>query len=267
VATACPEVYVLAIAALLLLVFGTHASRKSRGLLQIFLITALLHQAFGTYGWFFRYETYLVALGLIAVAVAAWESFPTFPCRRAWAATALLVLAAPLMMRGYKSITATPLVMTDIYRQQFQMGQFFRTYYPQGRIAVNDIGAITFYSDPYLTDLFGLGSTEITRARRTMPQGDGFLYLLQDNPAVRDVMEKNNVEVVAIYDHWFGLQQGYTPPGWIRVGVWRVPNRTILGGDAVSFYGVGRENAERLRYDLAEFHNQLPPELAQLAVP
>lgn len=41
----------------------------------------------------------------------------------------------------------------------------------------------------------------------------------------------------------------------------------ILGGTAVSFYGVGEQNAEHLRDNLAAFHNQLPPELAPLAIP
>ncbi len=49
------------------------------------------------------------------------------------------------------------------------MAEFFRTYYPQGRIAINDIGVISFYG-PYCTDLYGLGSTRITRARlATLP--------------------------------------------------------------------------------------------------
>ena len=266
VASDCPEVFVLAIAALLLLAFGTNVHRESRGLLKVFLLTALLHQMLAAYGWFYRYEAYLVALGLIAVAIAGWESRGALPLRRAWALATLVTLAMPLIMRGYNSIVATPLATKDIYRQQIQMAEFFHAYYPTGHIALNDIGAITFFGDPYCTDIEGLGNTEITRARISGHSIGNLRYILRENDAAQAVLQKNNVEVAAVYDDWFGFQQA-APPGWIRVGVWAVPDKTILGGSVVSFYGVGLENAQRLRDNLEGFHAKLPQETAKFAVP
>ena len=269
--TACRAVSVLMIVALCLLALATDAPRQIRGLLQLFLLTALLHHLFAAYGWFYRYEAYLVALGVIAVALAVWRPLAGLYSRRPWDAAALLVLAVPLatplLLRGCISMRATPRAMADIYHQQYQMAEFFRTYYPHGHIAVNDVGAISYYSDPYLTDLVGLGSTEILRARlATLPRGD-LDYDFPQNDAAQAVVRKNHIEVVAVYDDWFGFRQDHIPPGWIRVGAWRVPERTVLGGYVVSFYGVGSDNAVRLKSNLAEFHGRLPQEIARLALP
>jgi hypothetical protein len=266
--TACPEVFVLGFAALLLLIFGTKLRRQSRGLLGVFIVAALLHHMLAAYGWFYRYEAYLVALGLISVASAAWEYMATAPAHRAWLAAALLLvlLAKPLILRGYNSITTTPEAMADIYHQQFQMAEFFGAYYPEGRIAMNDIGAISFYGDPYCTDLIGLGSTEITRARLSAHTANVY-YALPNSKAVQAVIRENHVEVAAVYDELFGLGPGSLPPGWIKVGSWEVPGKTLLIRPVVSFYGVGEENAGRLRNHLAAFHSQLPQELSRQAIP
>ncbi len=258
-ATDCPEVFVLALVALLMLAFGRNARRGSRQLLQLFLITALLHQMFASYRWFYRYEVYLVALGVIAVSIAAWDLFANVSV---WTAAALLLLASflaiPLFMRAYLSFTGTPRAMADIYHQQYQMAQFFRAYYPQGHIALNDIGAVSFYADPYLTDLAGLGSTEIARARLgTLATGD-LRYDFLHNAAAQATVRINHVEVVAVYDDWFGFQPGHIPPGWIRAGAWSAAHKTVIGGSIVSFYGVGDENAARLQKNLAAFHPRLP---------
>jgi hypothetical protein len=258
----------LMIAALGLLAFAANASRQSRGLLQLFLLTALLHQMFASYGSFFRYDAYLVALGLLAVSIAAWDMFANLS---AWNAAALLLLAGflaiPLFMRAYLSLTGTPRAMADIYHQQYQMAQFFRDYYPQGHIALNDIGAVSFYGDPYLTDLAGLGSTEIARARLAARATGDIRYDFLHNDAAQAVVRNNQVEVVAVYDDWFGFQPGHIPPGWIRTGAWGVPHKLVLGGYVVSFYAIGDENAVRLQNNLAAFHSHLPLEEAQRAIP
>lgn len=51
-------------------------------------------------------------------------------------------------------------------------------------------------------------------------------FSLPENPPVQAVVQQNNVEVAAVYDHYFGLSQGLAPLGWIKVG-------TVLGEDEV----------------------------------
>ncbi len=237
--------------------------------MKLFLLSALIHQLLAAYGWFYRYEAYLVTFGLVAIAAAAHNIFRTL-ARRGWIAAAVFLLATPLLVRGVKSFADTPSAMADIYHQQIQMANFFRTYYPGGRIALNDIGAVSFYADPYLTDVYGLGSTEVTRIRRDHHSAGSYTSTALLPAVQKDLfrrIQQNNVEVAAVYDRWFGFKDGDTPPGWIKVGTWTVPETTVLGSQTVSFYGVGTENAARLKANLAQFHSSLPPEIQPFAAP
>lgn len=256
-----PEMFALVIAALLLLAFGTTISPMNRDFLKLFCVTALIHHLAANYGWFYRYEAYLVGFGLIAVATASYEILHIHK-RRIWVYVALAGLFTPLIVRGVTSIASTPSAMADIYHQHIQMARFFSFYYPGKPIVLNDIGAVSFYADPRLTDIFGLGSTEVTRikAANLASQADAAQQVLR-------VVTNNRVEVAAIYDDVFGLQEGVAPPGWVKVGEWNVPGTPVLIGRRVSFYGIGYENAERLRADLAEFHSLLPIELQRYAIP
>ena len=159
------------------------------------------------------------------------------------------------------------LIAKLIFHQQYQMARFIHTYYPDSPIAINDIGAICFYSDPYLTDLVGLGDTEVIRARIA----DHALWTEGWPPygqsgAVQAVLGKRSPEIALVYDDWFGFDKT-PPPGWYRTGVWTLPVSTAVGGKVVSFYGVGWDNAMRLRANLVAFHQELPEELAPYSIP
>ena len=269
----CPEIFVLVAAALLLLCAG-EVRGKGRSLLILFLLATLLHQALASFGWFFRYEAYLVTFGFITIAAVAPEAVQKLTLRRAWAFLFLLVLATPLFFRGALAMVQTPIATSDIYHQQVQLARFFQRYYPSGRIALNDIGAVSYFSDPYLTDLVGLGSTEIARAqvKAFAQQGAKGRH---STDAGFYAIEKNHIEVIAIYKDWFELN-GDAPKGWIEVGSWKPPGSrllghdfspVILGGKEITFYGVGAENAARLKRNLEEFHASLPPENQKLATP
>jgi hypothetical protein len=230
-----PVIFVLVFSALLLLAFNA-PSPFSRDLLKIFLFTAILHQLLAAYGWFYRYEAYLVVLGLIAVACAA-SSLHTAARQPLWVAAALLICTMPLTLRAWGSAYQT------------QMAGFFRTYYPDARIAVNDIGAICFFGDPHLL-VYGLGSTEVTRA-----------HVEHVDPLLAVRIEQNGVQVSAIYDTWFHFDGRALPEGWHKVGTWTIPEKTVVGSATVSFYAVGDQNAVQLATNLAAYRSSLPPEV------
>jgi hypothetical protein len=266
----CPEVFVLGVAALFLLALNVKMQKRNKVLLKIFLLTLLLHNFLACYGWFYRYEAYLVGLGIVTVAAACWEYAHRISLRLGWATVALLALLTPLLARGLESTLLTPAEAEAIYRQQYQMARFFQTYYPGGRIATGDIGAVTYYSDPRLTDLFGLGDTSILRAQiadRSLTGSPAQAYPLTAGPNVLNQLHSSNLEVAAVHDHALGLNGNNVPPGWILAGKWENPSSPPLVSPEVSFYGVGIENARRLRRHLQEFHNQLPREIAPYAYP
>lgn len=248
-----PETFVLVGCALLLLAFAPRLDHMPRSLLKLFLLAALSHQLLAAYGWFYRYEAYLVTFGTLAVTVAAYPLFDQC-MRKGWLALAMLVLLSPLAVRGIESALHAPHVMADIYRQQIQMAHFVQALPPTPHLVLNDIGAVSFYADPYLIDLEGLGSTEIARA---------WLEFGHPRPLPAFILRKthpNDVEYAIVYDDWFGWPDHNLPEGWIRVGTWSLENTPATNSRSVSFYGVGATHAAIVREHLQAFNPSLPPE-------
>jgi len=121
----------------------------------IYATSALLHMQFAATGWFFRYEAYLVALGLFTLADTsaqdvqqARSAMGGHPKRAAAKLVAVLGLSAlaisPLLERGVVSLRQVTKATRNIYEQHYQMGMFLKTFYSGAVVAANDIGAITF---------------------------------------------------------------------------------------------------------------------------
>lgn len=196
----------------------------------------LIHAQFGAIGWLFRYEAYVVALGIIAVAA--------LPGVRAAAA---IVLTGVLGWRAYQAVETGIGASTNIYAQQYQMGQFFRDHYPGKAIALNDIGAVSFLGHSPVVDLYGLGHRDVFETKRR----NGPISPTE----IDSITKRENVEIAAVFDSWF--PQGL-PPHWVRAGSWQVPENYILGSDRVTFYATSEEAAIRLRSQLAQYRPRLP---------
>lgn len=197
----------------------------------------LIHAQFGAIGWLFRYEAYVVALGIIAVAA--------LPGVRTVAAA--IVLMGVLGWRAYQAVDTGIGASTNIYAQQYQMGQFFRDHYPGKAVALNDIGAVSFLGHSPVVDLYGLGHRDVFETKRR----NGPISASE----IDRITKREKVEVAAVFDSWFpkGL-----PSHWVRAGSWQVPENYILGSDRVTFYATSEEAAERLRSQLAEYRPRLP---------
>jgi hypothetical protein len=215
---------------------------------------------FARVGWFFRYEAYLVALGIFAIALAVHEYIPkrillnrhSIP-KYVIISFLIFVLISPLAIRGYVSLITTPLATTNIYQQQYQMGLFLREFYQGEAVAANDIGAINFLADIKCLDLWGLGNLEVTRAKRGGFYNTDYIY---------NLAKKENVKIAIVYDHWF-TKYGGTPPQWIKVGEWKIQNNVVCGGDTVSFYAVDPEEEYRLIENLKTFSTKIPRNIEQ----
>ena len=113
---------------------------------------------------FYRYQAYLVVVGIVALFAFAcrWysdESRATIGGKCVTVVT-LAVLAAidPL---GQLNLTAE--ASHDIYRQQYLDAMFIRTYYNHGTALLNDIGAAAYYTDAHIVDYVGLASKAFAR--------------------------------------------------------------------------------------------------------
>jgi len=261
-----PHLLTLAIATLL--VYRTRYSERTgfwndaQLWLVIFGVTAFLHLQLAGIGWFYRYEDYVIVLGLVGLAHAWFEDWethaPTFGLsRKGWpkhAATIILafVLLLPLSDRAVRALDLTPQANTNIYEQQYQVGLFLRQYYTGEAVAANDIGAINYLADLKSVDLSGLGTVEITR-------------LARENPATQQahivtILHTRGVKIAVVLD-------GYSPPvGWIAVGRWQTPNPVVLAADTVWFYALADSEVEHLRTSLQQFGPNLPKTVQQTII-
>jgi hypothetical protein len=227
----------------------------------IFLAVAALHSLGITIEMFFRYQAYLNALGIWAIGCAGmpavdWSALRRRAAAAIAAACAAIVLAVPLGSLAAGAMWKTPLASRNIWQQQYQMGIFLREFYPQGRVAANDIGAIDFLDDLHLVDLFGLASRPVMRAKLSGGWHTNLAETLDTLTAAE------GARIAVLYDNWFdpdpATGRASLPPQWVRVAAWTIPGNVVCGGATVTWYAVLPEEADGLRSALEKFEADLP---------
>jgi hypothetical protein len=264
-----PQILILILAASIL--FLLHYEREKRIWKSpmimniIFIATTLLHIQFARTGYFFRYEAYLIALGIVVIALSLGEYVPgsfsikidRFLVPRYLAIAGIVFLAypfalSPFLWRGVDSLRRIPQATANIYEQQYQMGLFLSEYYQGATVAAHDIGAINFLADIKCVDLAGLGSMEVAAAKRE----SGYFS--------QEIFEsaRNKAKIAIVYDE---ILERYVriPPEWIQVGRWAVTDNVALGHHVVSFYAVDPTEKDRLAANLQDFSSHMPKSVAQ----
>lgn len=225
----------------------------------IFIGTTLLHTVSGGFGWLLRYEAYLIAAGVYALAVALYgDLYPQraadkkrapapVPVKKRLPAIVLaLVLVTFLGVRAFNGLAVTARATGEIYRQQYQMARFLHTYYNDASIAANDIGAITYFTNIRCFDMYGLANNEVALAKLTRTY---------DALTVQTLAEKRRVSIAVCYESWFPDK---IPANWRRVGTMTMDPTIICGSNAVSFFAVDPAETERLAAHLRDFSAHVP---------
>jgi len=168
------------------------ATRAWRRILACMLAAGLLHLAFGQFGWWYRYEIYIVAF---CTTVAALSLAPRHPL------PAMLLLLLPAS-HYLQSIVYTPLATRNIYEQQYQMHRLVTDHYRKP-FAANDIGWPGMgFARGYMLDLWGLASNEaLARKDKSADWLD-------------DVTRRHGAGMVMIYPQLFKA----IPETWTKVG-------------------------------------------------
>jgi hypothetical protein len=260
--------------ALILLVLGLEVYRheekesvwgSTRVLAYIFVGTSLLHLSFAATGWFFRYEAYLVGLGIVVVFLEIFDPVTKRKlidriCREMiWRKPAAILLAiillSSLFYRAGAPFVDTPKASTNIFEQQYQMGLFLKRYYQGSTVAVNDLGAVNFFADLHCLDLCGLASMEVAEAIRQRR------YQTEN---IRQISKQEKVKIAMVFDEWFsGGRYCKLPAEWTRVGQWTIRNNVIAGSETVSIYATDASEKDRLVENLRDFSPQLPRGVVQ----
>ena len=250
-----PHVFLLIGGMLLLYATGIRAhglwSKRQLGLLVVSLVF-LLHMAFGAAGSFNRYEAYLVALSLLAIAGALLPGLMSTPARLTWPVVAYgvvgLYLALPLLARGFEGAFRVPDACANVHDQQVKMGAFVKKYYNDAAVALNDVGAVGYMSDARIVDLMGLGSNDVARLRKTKA-------LSTQN--IEQLAERAGVALAIVYDKAFTGKRSL-PSAWVRVAAWKIPNRFVCWDDTVTFYALQPDEVARLSEALRAYSAELP---------
>ena len=216
------------------------------------VVAALLHASFAMMGFLFRYEGYLLAclgagvlLGVNAIHTnRGWKNHQ----RNTYAAGVISAVVALALIRASKAMHDVPKASSDIYLQQFQMARFVKRYYPRGRLAANDIGAISYFSEGHLLDLVGLATDSIREDR---------VHGTFTTKKIAKEINEFRPDLIVAYPEWFTGSISM-PKSLFPVGDWTIPPVTSAASRCVRFYATSRLSAERIRHELSDFQPYLP---------
>ncbi len=245
--------------------------KDNRSLLAGFIfILTLAHVAGAVMGQLYRYEAYLVFLNLLSgllilyidilplrinIFKKIFNAKRTRKMLRIYPIDGLVIIVAIFVVnlffindfkfQIYDNYALVKRAAANIHDQQYQTAKFVARYYPEGKIAANDIGAITYFNDIKLFDLLGLGSNEKIRLK------------LAGKPYGVDAIEENskNADFAVIYDSWI---KDRVPRSWQKAATWQLPDNFGLGDSIISFYAVQDDSFLKLKSQLKEFEPSLP---------
>jgi hypothetical protein len=223
-------------------------------LATLFISCELMHSAFVKLEWFYRYEAYLMVLGVVSLAFL-WSSdegvrerarqFKRLPAGR----LVLVLLALPLAIRAASALGETPLATRNVFEQQYQLGLFFRQELPDAPIALNDIGAVSWLTTTPVVDVYGLATQAVADLKR---QGRW------DASAVKGLLAARGVRAVAMYECALAP---LIPASWTLVGEWEIRDNVAVSGQTVGFFAPAPTDVDRLRTALERFGPRLPPDV------
>jgi len=158
----------------------------------------------------------------------------------------VVLLAIPLAVRALSAVAVTPGAMRNVYQQQYQMARFFRDAYPGEAIALNDIGAVSWFAPSRIVDVMGLASPDVALLKRQRRF---------DRDAIDRLVRQHGVRAIAMYERVFAP---IFPSDWRLVGEWKIAGNVAVSEDTVGFFAASEIDAQHLRRALASFTPNLP---------
>src|SRR5262249_25795248 len=109
----------------------------------VVMVSVVLHRYLPDYGWYERYQGYLIALGVFFALGALSE---VLTARHA-TVIAVLILGFTLLLAPtkYRLLWHTPVATENTYVQRYQAGLFLEHYYDHLPIATGELGYISYF--------------------------------------------------------------------------------------------------------------------------
>jgi hypothetical protein len=156
----------------------------------------------------------------------------------------------PFYFRATDSYKKIVVATNNIYKQQFQMAKFIKYFYNEEKIAINDIGVISYYTDVYIVDLVGLGNNEIAKLK---------INKNYNSKNLLNILDREGTNLIIIYDSWFRDFLKDLNINYKKICEWKINNNVVCGSDIVSFYVIKEpEKIKTLEINLKNFSPLLP---------
>ena len=184
----------------------------------ICMLTAIAHIMFARAGYPFRYEVYVVVFSLINI-------FLYYAADGRFSKHIMSVLPLVFFMQIYTNTYLLSAPPSNIYNQQIAFAEFIKSECNGCSVAVNDIGAVAYFTDARVLDLVGLASPEVEALRKSKNY----------NPVTREqLMLKHDVTLAVVYDTWMN---GMGDSGhYTKIAEWHMDGNVVCGDDKISFY-------------------------------
>jgi len=139
-----------------------------------------------------RYSSHLLPLALVLAARGLAVLLAVVPPSRAWRAAVLAALALGLVLPLGPASQAYAWGVQNIAAMQVTLGRWVaQQTAPGARLAVNDVGAISYFGERRVIDLMGLVTPEILPYRREGPHG------------ILRYLERTCPDYLVIFPAWF----------------------------------------------------------------
>jgi hypothetical protein len=209
------------------------------------VVAVVLHSYLADYGWYQRYQGYLIALGVFFALGALTEMFTA----RHATVVAVLILAFALVLAPakWRLLWETPVASENTYLQRYQAGLFLEHYYNDQPVATAELGYISYFHQGPITDFYGLGDHEVLKAREDRHADPAYW---------KDLIRKRKVHIVVVYP----LTLLYdTPLSWTLVGRWRLDIRNVSGfQEVIWFWAPNKSDVPTILRQLEEWNAHLP---------
>lgn len=234
-------------------------TKAYRWILIVLLAAVFLHLALADTGKFYRYEAYLIFNSLLFGALLSVRWLSEQNTRLSLLQKVVTVclcffLFFPFVLRSAAGFSKAKQACINIYEQQYQMARFIGQQKP-GVVAANDIGAVSYFTNTTILDLWGLGNIEVAKAKKGHYWNAGF---------VNEIALKKNTDIAMVYDSW--LKESL-PPQWKKLGTWQISNNVVCGDAVVSFYAVSEAKAAVWKEKWKAFQSSLPGTVQVVTTP
>ena len=184
------------------------------------------HFVFSPLYWAYRYDAYLVGFGVFVAAIVLAELETPKRLPRGTLPALLVAVLVPLVADVREGLLPSAEIrgIRGTYLEQYQTAQFIRRYYPADAVIVNDLGAVTYYTQARILDLVGLGDVEpVAIMRRSAYTGREVVqWTAPYRPRIAIVSLGWSIAGALIPREWVRVAVVETPPDWHRVGFFAV---------------------------------------------